>query len=261
VATVVTDAEGRYLFSGPGGTYAVAINPADHVDAFNGDLAASFIETTPLSVVVSGATANVDFGFTPDVEAILADLDSGGLDTTGETLEYWRMVFRRAIIEEHSHRRAYGHGRDRHHHRHGPHGWCHPWGHSEDLPDGDELRELLGLVSGLYLAEPYQFGEGHELEDVLRILARRPRSDEERLHRELLVTELNFVAGLGLVNEEDRLSVLIAWGESLVADDGTAKSAGESADNSADKAGSIDLGNAIRILEAVNTGGGGGVDE
>jgi hypothetical protein len=253
VATVVTDADGRYLFSGPGGFYTVAINLADHMEAFNDDLAASFRETTPLSVAVSGASANVDFGFTPDVEAILADLDAGGLDTNGETLAYWRMVFRRAITEEHSRRHARGHNDDRHHHHHFPHGWCHAWGHNEDRPDGDQLRELLEIISGLYLTEPYQFSEDHALEDVWRILARRPRTDEEKLYRELLVTELNFAAGLGLVNEADRLGVLIAWGESVVVDDTTAKSA--------DKAAPRTVMEAILIFEAVNTGGGGSVDE
>jgi hypothetical protein len=69
----------------------------------------------------------------------------------------------------------------------------------------------------------------------------------------LLVTELNFVSGLGLVDEQDRVGVLISWGEGLLATAPGAKSA--------DKGRDFDVFNAIQIFSAINTGGGGGVDE
>jgi hypothetical protein len=245
VSTVVSAATGEFVFTGPAGTYTVAINLTDHFDAFNDDLAASFNATTPLSVTVGGAAANVDFGFAPDTEAILADLDAGTLVSDGKTLAYWTKVFRRAIIEQNSNRQARGHNSD----SSGGSGW----GHGEEYFDGEALLVLLGQVTALYQPDPYVFRADSEIEDAFAILKSKPRSDEARLFQELLVTELNYVAGRGLVSESDRLGVLISWGESLLVDVGTAKSA--------DKAGSIDVGNAIRIFDAVNTGGGGGVDE
>ncbi len=246
VATVVTAADGTYVFSGPAGSYTVTLSLTDHLTAFNEDLAASFTPTTPLSVSVSGATAGVDFGFVPDVEAILADLDFGELTTDARPLEYWTKVFRRALIEQNSGRRALGH------HDGDPGGGG--WGLGEDYFNGDDLRALLAVIATLYQPEPYLFTPGSELEEVYTVLKTRPLTDEQDLFRELLVTELNFAAGTGLVDEVDRLGVLISWGESLLV---TASSA-----NSANKGSSGDIAGAITIFGALNnTGGGGGVDE
>ncbi len=248
VTTVVTDADGKYLFTGPAGDYTVSINLNDHADFFNDDLSASFAPTTELSLPVSGMASGVDFGFVPDAEAILEDLDLGNLDTDGETLRYWKKTFRRALVAERSQRHGH-HGRGRGHgHHHGQ--GC---GHDENFLDGDELRALLTTISELYLSEPYQFSEGEELEEALRLLRRRPRTEDQELLRELFVTELNFVSGLGLVNEQDRVGVLISWGEGLLATAPGAKSA--------DKGRDFDIFNAIQIFSAINTGGGGGVDE
>ena len=243
VTTVVTDADGKYLFSGPAGSYTISINLADHIAFFNDDLAASFDPTTALSVPVSGATAGVNFGFVPNAEAILADLDFGTLNSDGKTLEYWKKVFRRALIEEGSNRQGHN----------GESGQGNGWGHDENYFSADELRAVLATIATLYLPEPYQFTPGSELEDVYTLLKTRPRTDDQELLRELLVTELNFVSGLGLVGEQDRVGVLISWGEGLLASAPGAKSA--------DKGRDFDVFNAIQIFSAINTGGGGGVDE
>jgi hypothetical protein len=69
-----------------------------------------------------------------------------------------------------------------------------------------------------------------------------------------MVTELNFAAGRGLIGEEDLLGVLISWGESILAE-----AAGGS--KSLDKGRAGDATFALNLFEAINTGGGGGVDE
>ena len=267
VASVATDGDGHYEFAVPGGSYTVAVDLADHGDSFNGDLAASFSPTTDLSVPVSGAAADVDFGFVPDADAIIADLVAGELITTGETLEYWKMVFRRALIEEESGRQASGH--QQHGDRggrggqggQGDHGQAGDspgnggWGHDENYPGAETLRGYLAQISSLYLPDPYQFGGDDALEDAYEVLRGRPRTDEGLLYQELLVTELNFVAGRGLVGEEDRLGVLIAWGEATLG-----PGLGND-DKDFEKDRTTDLLRALRIFEAINTGGGGGVDE
>lgn len=247
VATVVTDADGHYVYGGLGGAYTVTIDLAAHLDAFNDDLGSSFAPTTPLSVVVNGATFGVDFGFVPVAEAILADLDFGELSSNARPVAYWVKLFRRGIIEEDSGRQAVGHdngsGTDT----------SEGWGHDENYLSVEQLHLALDLLATLYQPEPYQFTPGNELKEAYDLLKARPRTDIERLYRELFVTELNFVTNLGLVDEADRLAVLISWGESLLVT--------EPANKAFEKDRASDLWNAITIFEAVNTGGGAGVDE
>ncbi len=245
VTTVVTDADGQYQFAGPAGSYTVTLNLADHFEAFNDDLAASFAPTTVLTVPVSGTTAGVDFGFVPVAEAILADLDFGELNSDAEPLAYWTKVFRRAIIAEESGRRALGHGGD------GSTG--SGWGHDENYFDGEGLLGLLDVIAGLYQPDPYRFTPGNEFREVYDLLKTRPRTDDQDLYRELLVTELNFAAGWGLVEETDRVGVLISWGESLLVTGAVAKSF--------EKDRLTDVRSAFLVFEAINTGGGGAVDE
>ncbi len=254
--TVVTDENGDYAFNGPVGSYTVALNPAAHPEGFNGDLEVSFTATTLLVQNVSLPVSGIDFGFVPAVESILNDLEMGELISEGEDLRYWRRVFRRAVREEWACRRAHGHRGHGHHGHHGGRGHFghnRGWGHGENYPNAVELRALLATIEGLYLPEPYQFSEDRQLIEVFRILKGRTRTDEAALYRELLVTELNFVSGAGLVEEADRLGVLISWGESVVATGDVGKTANK------DRA--SDVFNALRVFSAINTGGGGGVDE
>lgn len=254
VDTIVTADDGTYLFNGPAGSYTVTLDLGAHAEAFNDDLGASFTPTTALSVPVSGGTTAVDFGFVPAVAEILEDIEMGELTSDGETLRYWRKVFRRAVFEERVCSWVRRHGRSCNHRHHGGRGGHNGgWGHGENFPGPDELRDLLAVIADLYQSEPYQFTEGAELKEVLRILRTRPQTEEEDLFRELLVTELNFVSGLGLVEEADRVGVLISWGESLLVTAPGAKSF--------EKDRASDIRGAISVFEAINTGGGGGVDE
>ena len=245
VATAMTDFDGHYLFSAPAGAYTLNINLDDYPDDFNATLATSFEPATALSLPVTigpDSPAN-DFGFKPLAEQLAMELENGDLTSDGLSVQYWTKLFRRALIEEQSQRRANGHG--------GGHGQGGGWGHGENYFNGEELLEFTGLIEGLYLENPYQFTDGEELQEVYDILKNRPRTDEERLFRELLVTQLNFVAGLGITEQADLVGVLVSWGESLLA-------AGEEAK---DKNRQGDIRFAFELFEAINTGGGGDVDE
>ena len=250
--SVVTDENGAFVFSGLPGTYTVTVDPASHGDFFNADLQAIFTASTALTFEVEAPSVAVDFGFRPDVDTIVEDLDSGDLGNSGRSLRWWRKVFARGVLEERAHRRAYGHERC-HHGGHRGRGW----GHHGSYPDAERLHEILATVQGLYQDEPYRFDPERELRQVLRILLQRPRTDQDDLFRELLVTELNYAGGYGFDSENDRLGVLIAWGESVYvlvpADEGKA--------SGADKSIAGDLLGALRVFRAINTGGGGGVDE
>lgn len=242
-ATLTTSGvQGAYSFAVPAGTYTVSIDLSTDPEAFNIDIAESFDPTTPVSieVTVGPDSAGNNFGFEPRVDQILLDLDSGELQSDALSPRTWRKLFRRGIIEENSNRPGHGHRHDK----------GGGWGHDEDYFDAAELHEILAQVQALYFPEPYQFPSGDELQAAYDLIHDRPNTLEEELLQELFVTELNYVVELGLIEEADRLGVLISWGESLLNDPGGVA-----------KASPADLINAIRVFDAVNTGGGGSVDE
>jgi hypothetical protein len=274
----VTGQDGRYAFNAVGGSYTVEVPLAGYPASFNADLAASFTATGLLSrpVVVGPETSFEQFGFVPDTDRILDDISTGALATNGFTRTTWRHFFRCAVHIEHERgdgddedddgdddddgdndgdkgRRRDGRdgGRRDGDGRHPGDGCgCNP---DSLLYNADELRALLVTVQTLFLPEPFTFTPGRELEDAYRILNRVFLTDEEKLEQELLVTELNYVVGRGVVDHDALVASLAAWSESLLAWDGTGglTKAGEK-----DRA--SDLRNALTLLEAVNTGGGGG---
>ena len=246
VATATTDFFGQYQIEAPAGNYTVHLSLTNYPDDFNADLAAHFEATTVLSrsVTLGPDSSNNHFGFSPLVEQLIEDISGGVLPSNGLSLDYWTKVFRRALIEEQSERQATGHDGDT--------SIGGGWGHGENFFSGDDLLVFTDLIEGYYLFEPYQFADGSEFQAVYDILKSKPKTDEGKLYRELLVTELNFAAGLGLIEEADILGVLISWGESLLV---------EGASKSLDKGRSGDITFALQMFEAINTGGGGGVDE
>lgn len=254
--TAETDAAGRYAFAVPAGAYTVEVDPAGHPGAFNADLAQSFSPTGPLMrpVTVGPDAPGNDFGFVPEFANLLADLQEGVITTDGLTQAMWSQIFRCAILAEQAQgldldgvddalSREPVYGDD-----------CGQVG-GRLFYDTTTLRELLGMVSGLFLPEPFQFREGYEVEQANKLLAMVPRTDEEALVQELLVTELNYVTGRGTVGQLDLMASLASWAESLLYVEDVLPLKG------ADKSRADDLRNALQILEAVNTGGGGGVDE
>jgi len=249
VATAMTDFDGHYMFSAPAGSYTLNINLDDYPDDFNATLATSFDPATALSqpVTIGPDSPANDFGFKPLAEQLTMELENGDLTSDGLPIQIWTKLFRRALIEEQSERRGNGHGGG----QGGGHGQGGGWGHGENYFNGEELLEFTGLIEGLYLENPYQFTDGEELREVYDILKNRPTNDEEGLFRELLVTQLNFVAGLGIIEQADLVGVLISWGETLLA----------SGDEAKDKSRQGDITFALELFEAINTGGGGEVDE
>ncbi|MFT5232006.1 MAG: hypothetical protein ACI9UK_000137 [Candidatus Krumholzibacteriia bacterium] len=241
---VTTDADGNFEFAGLAGDYTVSIDVNNHLDTFNDDLGASFDPTTPVSVSVTAPQANVAFGYVPLPDQIIADLDFGVLSAISRPGSYWTKLFRRGLIEENSNRTANGHGGDSTD--------SGGWGHDENYLSASQLHLALDTIAQLYQPEPYVFTEGNELREVYELLKSKPKTDKELLFRELLITELNFVTSLGLIAEDDRLAVLISWGETLLV---TPIVGGFN------KAGEPNFRDAYRLFDTVNTGGGAGVDE
>jgi hypothetical protein len=254
--TALTGPDGRYEFTVPAGSYLVRIDTAAHPASFNPDLRAYFLATGPLerAVTVGPAAPGNDFGFVPNATWLLAAIDSGQLVPQGLTQGMWRQIFRCALLAESlagqfdddvdgALRRGGFYGDD-----------CGVL--TERLSyDAVTLRRLLTAVSGLHLPEPFIFDEGQELVRAYKILSLLPRNDEEALLQETLVTELNYVTGRAPSGQLDLVFSLAGWAESLLAwveNDGLA---------TADKDRNADLRSALTVLETINTGGGGGVDE
>ncbi len=245
----VSDADGVYAFAAPAGAYTVSIDLSTDPDAFNVDLAQSFDPTTPVSlpVTVPPAATGLDFGFVPRIAQIIQDFADGELTSDAITGRDWRKIFRHALIEEASNRQGHGHG--------GVHNVDNGWGHDENYFNAEELYAILAQVQTLYLPWPYQFTAGDELREAYDLLSSHPRDPEGQLLRELFITELNYVVGRGIVGETDRTGVLISRGEALLNFTDEAKA------GPADKGRTDDIIGAVVIFEAINTGGGGSVDE
>jgi len=236
--TARTDAAGHWSLVKGAGTYTVSVEATGPPDAFNATLADLFTATTATSreVTVGPDAGGLDFGYAPDTQQIIADLDQDMILANGEPVRWWRRQMHAAL-------RVHDQQND-----------------NPNRPvrfyDPQTLLRFLAEVQSLYLPEPFTFTPGQELEEAYGILRRHPRTDLEDLRRELLASELNHVSGRGLIGVQPGLQgVLIAWGETLVAQEEQA-----AAKASPDKASTL-LQDAIVIFGAINSGGGGGIDE
>lgn len=256
VLSVLSGPDGHYAFAVPAGTWEVAVDVHAHGGSFNAELAAWFTATGAVShvVTVGPDAGGNDFAFVPEPTLLLDALTAGDLPTDGLTPEMWRQIMRCAILAEAQQvggqddvdgtiRRPPVAGDD-----------CGVE-ISRLLYDAATLRDLLRQVSGLFLPVPFQFAEGHDLMRAYKLLAAVPRTDEEALLQELLVTELNYVSGRGIPGRLDLVASVAGWTESVL------QWAELPLGHLGDKSRSTDISAALQILSAINTGGGGGVDE
>lgn len=193
----MTYADGSYRFLDlPEGGYQVVLKDTSPVDGFNGLLYAYFVPLTdpvrPVVLVSSDSQGN-DFGFTPDVGAILADFDSQDPDGdgftfvgTGRNARFWERQFTVAVRER---------------------------GRAELSPL--TLVRHVEWIRGFYLVEPFQFAD--DFRGPLEVLSSNSREPSDVLTRALLAAEFNQAAGWGLSEGFDMLQmVLLEWGEVLV---------------------------------------------
>ncbi|HKI84071.1 MAG TPA: SdrD B-like domain-containing protein [Candidatus Krumholzibacteria bacterium] len=238
VQTTTTDFSGAYVFRKAAGSYTVRI-PTDasaYPGSFNGQLAESFDPTTALSfdaTVPPESTGN-DFGFHPQTQELIYNLESGALLSDGESVKYWKKVLQGALNNSHP-------------------------------PGGYDPETVVGFVEqvrGLFLPDPYNFADGFDgVQQAFNILKNHYKDEVFILYQELLATELNEVAGRGLISQPGLQLALISWGESLI------DQAWQSAQTAQGGAivpygvASGNLSDAITLFQLMNTGGGGSVDE
>jgi len=231
IQTTRTDAAGQYSFRLVDGNYTVRIDASTPDNDYNEQLAADFSPAGPTSVPVTlGPDATVAFGYGPNTTKLLGDFSTGALTSTGQDAGYWSKLLRAA-------------GR----------------GQSYDGFSAATIQGFLLQIESLYVADPYQFTNGKEIDEALKIVTSKPRTNLESLRKELLIAELNDVSGKGIVSDPDLQDALLAWGESLVAQAVTTAAA-RGGDFVALAAGSY--GSAINLFSSINnTRGGGDIPE
>ena len=187
--TALTDQDGNYTFVVTAGNYTVSVEAATAASDFNEDLFGIFTVVSPTSLAVTvGPNASASFAFEPQVGKVVADVESGLLDTEGRSVRYWKSQLRPATS-----------------------------GKNGSDYTAAQLLAFVQAIETLGITNPFQFGTGTEIAEALAILNEGGSNEIVKLRRELLASELNFVSGNSLVGQEDLHEVLIIYGEELLA--------------------------------------------
>lgn len=201
VMSVLTDSEGRYTFELPAGEWIVRVTPNASQDnsgdeAFNPTLFHSYdsvIDPAERTVVFpqeygqeeyeeyDPEVTGIDFGFNPDLDQILTDIESGDFQTDARPTRVWRRWLRQAAGERNCPKNRRN--------------WiCR-----------DELGGYLASIfsndgDGVFFgnAEPYELPTGADpFAEGASILREPLKTDLEELRAEVFTLELNFHAGFG----------------------------------------------------------------
>lgn len=197
-ATVISNSDGLYIFDGlNNGSYGVMIPQTTDTDDFNDMLSNYFTSWNSLNnLSLSGNNIeNIDFGFTLNTYMVISDLTSGDpdgngvtLEGTGKTIGYWKHQLSVAMR-----------GKGRAH------------------IDAATMRVYINMIESLYLAVPFVFDASDLFGSAFSVLKSTSSEGVDLLKKQLLGTEFNHAAGLGLVGDYVALQgVLIAYGEYLV---------------------------------------------
>ena len=236
IQSATTDSDGNYSFVGLDGSYTVRVDAATPETDFNETLAATFVPSglSSLAVTVGPDSPNNSFGYHPQQEKLIEDLETGALPTDGESAKYWVKQVR-------------GKGK-------------------VDFDEGT-VNGFILTIEELFLTgpgAPFEFLSADKTDDVLDILSSKSKDELEQLKTQLLVAEFNLVANLGLTDPALQ-AALLKWAEAVVVEASAAAPPALSRQTKGDDApflagGSGDVGNALSILLLMNgaTGGGGG---
>jgi hypothetical protein len=239
IETTTTDASGHYEFFRGDGEYTLQIDSVTAANDFNEELADSFDPTTSLSriVTIGPDSPDNDFGFRPQTEELILEIQEGILLTDGESVKFWTREVRLASKSG------------------GPKGEF----------DSATILGFLLEIETLFLESPYQFEDGNEYASALAILTDNNKDPLVQLKRQLLATELNEMSDKGLFQDRPLQRVLISWGESLVFSAENANGAAAGAVSKFESGGSVtssatsstDLNSAEMLFKQVNGRGGG----
>lgn len=223
IDSVITNSTGNYIFEAfPEGTYVVEVD-TNSVAATSTKYLAATTSTSKTVTVGPNSTGN-DFGFAPRRSQLINDLKFGVLQTFGESAGYWKKQLQVAVS---------GKG-------------------TAEVP-ADSLTVYVARIRALLLPDPFTLPGGNGLQAALDLLSRPVKTDLDKLVRELLASEFNFVSGRGVTTgttpDPDLHLFLLGWGEALV------NSLGGITPFAAGTASSTE--DAITIFTQLNSSGGG----
>ena len=184
ITTVSTNGDGFYSFMVLEGNYKVAVGE----DFLNNT------GYTPIDnsfVVLENVTkdfSEIDFGYTINSSRITEDLDNGVLRVNTEPTKYWVMAFKNI---------------DR----------------KKEVYSRKVMMEFLVAIEGLFLPEPFQFGDD-KIKNAQKILERPIKSDLDEFLQQLLTAQLNVVSGKGALKSTGELNsifndALLIYGEAV----------------------------------------------
>ncbi len=233
LTSMQTDDEGNYLFEDAvQGDYSVEVDPQT-VAATGSDYIEPLV--TLLDVTVGPDASGINFGFAPKPAVIVNDLKFNDLLTNGESVKFWKDQLKVAVS---------GKG--------GP-----------PTYDKTQLVAFIAIIRGLGLTDagdPYFVGmtDDEALQAALAILSvKTNKSDVDALRQQLLATEFNHAAGLGLLNDLELQEILIGWGESILVEAQAIGSSPEKGSTATSRT-SGGLDDALSVFGSINKSSGGG---
>ena len=199
IATSITDENGYYIFDNLiNGVYTVVIDDSSTAsNSFNDHLFQYFyVPMNSIAVIVDGAdSSDLNFSAQLMVSSVLDDLNTNDPDGngysfvgTGKTIGFWKHQHKVAIS---------GKGRS----------------HVSAIL----LSNYLSQIELLWLNDPFQFADGNEYQSAFDIMSNRTSDANELLLKQLLGTEHNHVAGMGLSDALSLQAVILNWAEFISA--------------------------------------------
>lgn len=167
IETFLSMENGAYFFSIPAGSYTISV-PENMVDNIYYKTSTTSIDVENVDSDVSG----INFGYILDVENMVSDLLDGTILKNTKSWQYWAFQLRHA-----GNRNVVLRNPNVHY-------------------TADEIDELLGLVEGLLLTDPFQFGSDKR-SAALNILTRPFGNEYDELLQQLLTAELNVLSNRG----------------------------------------------------------------
>lgn len=198
VGTATTDSYGAYAFGSLAkGIFGVTIPKWAMGSAMNEVLSDLFLTTTAIVSIANtwnGDSAGNNFGYAPNTEFILEYMsgynpfcDCAEFRGDGKTIGFWKHQLTVATK-----------------------------GKGAAQIDAVTLAGYLQQIEAFFLPVPFQFGGN--MQAALKVLSSNSSDAKDLLAKQLLATEFNEMAGLGIQgNPSVAQPLLLAWGEYLLA--------------------------------------------
>ncbi len=186
ITTVSTNRDGLYSFMVLEGGYTIAVD-----EDFLNNTDTGYTPNENTSVELDNVTEDltgINFGYTVDSGKITRALEDKIIKVDTEPTKYWVMAFKHIDKKN----EVYSRGK---------------------------MMEFLVAIEGLFLSEPFQFGDD-KIKNAREILERPIRTDLDEFLQQLLTAQLNVVSERGALKSDGKLNTvfndaLLIYGEAV----------------------------------------------